>query len=81
MTTPEEAARRPRVPVLAHFADQDAWIALDSIHAFAAAHPEVQVHIYSAHHGFNCDQRGSWNADAARLARQRTLDFFAQQLG
>jgi carboxymethylenebutenolidase len=31
--------------------------------------------VYSANHGFNCDQRGSYNEAAAKLARQRTLAF------
>ena len=80
-TTPQEAARQPKVPVLAHFAEEDVWIPLDSVRAFAQAHPEVQVHIYPAHHGFNCDHRAAWNAAAAALARERTLAFFAQHLG
>ncbi len=80
VTSPEESARQPRVPVMAHFGEQDHWIPMDSVQAFAKAHPEVEVHVYAANHGFNCDQRGSWNADAAQLARQRTLDFFARHL-
>jgi carboxymethylenebutenolidase len=39
------------------------------------------VHAYAADHGFNCDQRGSWDAPAAKLARERTLAFFAQHVG
>jgi carboxymethylenebutenolidase len=41
----------------------------------------VQVHVYAADHGFNCDHRGSYDAEAARLARERTLAFFAQHVG
>ena len=81
MTTPDEVARRPKVPVLAHFGDQDQWISLDSVAAFKKAHPEVEVHLYQADHGFNCDQRGSYNANAARQARERTLAFLAKHLG
>lgn len=81
MTTPTEVARRPQVPVLAHFAEADQWIPLDSVQAFRQAHPDVSVHTYPAHHGFNCDQRASWNAEASRLARERTLAFLQQQLG
>jgi carboxymethylenebutenolidase len=39
------------------------------------------VHFYPAGHGFNCDQRGSFNADSAKLARSRTLEFFAKHIG
>ena len=81
MTAGDEPARTPKVPVLAHFGDQDHWIALDSVEAFRKAHPEVDVHVYAANHGFNCDQRGSYNAAAATLALQRTHAFFARHLG
>lgn len=80
MTTSAEVARQPRCPVLAHFANQDQWIALDSVQAFAAAHPEVQCHVYEAHHGFNCDQRSAYDEAAAVSARNRTLAFFNQHL-
>jgi len=80
VTTPDEAARQPRVPVLAHFGAKDHWISLDSVEAFKKAHPEVEVHIYDADHGFNCDQRGSYDAPSAKLARERTLSFFAKHL-
>ncbi len=80
MTTEAEAARQPKVPVLAHFAEEDQWIPMDSVEAFKNAHPAVQVHTYAAHHGFNCDQRGSWHAPSAQLASARSLAFFAQHL-
>ncbi len=81
VTSPEEAARQPKAPVMAHFGERDQWIPMDSVRAFAQAHPEVQVFTYAADHGFNCDQRPVWDAAAAALARQRTLDFFAKHLG
>jgi carboxymethylenebutenolidase len=81
MTTPEESARSPKVPVLAHFGDKDHWISLESVEAFKKVHPEVDVHIYEADHGFNCDQRGSYDAAAAKLAKERTLAFFAKHVG
>ena len=45
------------------------------------AHPDVEVHLYHANHGFNCDHRASYNAEAAKLARERTLAFFARHVG
>ena len=80
MTAEDEIARSPTCPVMAHFGDQDHWIPLEGITAFAKAHPEVEVHVYAANHGFNCDQRGSFNEAAATLARERTLAFFAAKL-
>jgi carboxymethylenebutenolidase len=81
MTAGTEPARTPKVPVMAHFGEQDHWIPLDSVQAFQKLHPEVQVHVYAANHGFNCDQRGSYNEMAAKQARKRTLAFFAEHLG
>jgi carboxymethylenebutenolidase len=80
MTSESEAARQPRVPVLAHFADQDSWIPMDTVEAFRRGQPGVAVQVYPAHHGFNCDHRGSYNVAAALLARERTLTFFARHL-
>ncbi|MDR0478598.1 MAG: dienelactone hydrolase family protein [Burkholderiaceae bacterium] len=81
MTTPEEAARKPKVPVLSHFSDRDQYIPVPSIEAFQRLHPEIPVYLYPAEHGFNCDLRSAWNADAAKLARERTLAFFSQHVG
>lgn len=80
MTSPEEIARQPRVPVLAHFGEKDHWIPLEGVQALKKAHPGAQVQVYAADHGFNCDQRGSYDAASAKLARERTLAFFAQHL-
>ncbi len=81
MTSEAEVARQPKCPVLAHFGEKDHWIPLDGVEAFKRAHPAVDVHIYAANHGFNCDQRGAWDATAAAQARERTLAFFARHLG
>lgn len=81
MTAGEEPARKPACPVMVHFGDQDHWIPLDTVEAFKKAQPGVQVHVYAANHGFNCDQRGSYNEAAATLAKARTLEFFARHLG
>ena len=80
MTAPSEVARTPKCPVMAHFGEKDHYIPMDGVQVFAAAHPEVTVHAYAADHGFNCDQRGSYNQPAADLARERTLAFFAEKL-
>lgn len=80
-TLPAEIARKPKVPVMAHFGDQDAHIPMDTVRAFEKAHPEVEVHVYAANHGFNCDHRGSYNEAAAKLASERTLAFFSKHVG
>lgn len=80
MTVPPEIARQPQVPVLAHFGAKDAHISQESVQQFSAAHPEVQVHVYDADHGFNCDQRGSYDDASAMQAKDRTLEFLDQHL-
>jgi carboxymethylenebutenolidase len=80
MTVGDDLLRQPTVPVMVHFGAQDHWIPLDTVEAFKKAQPGVTVHVYDANHGFNCDQRGSYNEAAAKLARERTLAFFAQHL-
>jgi carboxymethylenebutenolidase len=81
MTTPVEAARTPACPVLAHFGEQDHAIPLATVQAFTLAQPGVEVRLYPAQHGFNCDQRGAYQAEAAALARQRTLAFLRTHVG
>jgi len=80
MTTAAEVARQPRCPVLAHFGEQDHAIPLEGALAFQKAHADVQVEIYPAQHGFNCDHRGAFNPQAALLALQHTLGFFERYL-
>jgi len=78
---PQQAALKPRCPVLAHFGEQDGHIPADTVRAFAKAQPVVQVHLYPAGHGFNCDQRASYHAPSAALARERTLAFLREHVG
>ncbi len=74
-------AESPKCPVIAHFGERDSGIPMPGVQKFAAAHPKVQVFTYPADHGFNCDQRGAFDAAAARLARERTLAFLRQHIG
>lgn len=78
---PDAIGEQPTVPVLAHFGEQDAMIPVAGVRALAAAHPGAQVHLYAAGHGFNCDQRGSFDAASAQRARERTLAFIGQHIG
>jgi carboxymethylenebutenolidase len=77
----EAPAERPKCPVIAHFGERDTGIPIEGVRKFASAHPEIQVYTYAADHGFNCDQRGSYDAAAAKLARERTLAFLRQHVG
>ncbi len=68
-------------PMLMHFGEHDQGIPLSDVEQIKAAQPQADVHIYDADHGFNCDHRGSYNEAAARTARERTMAFFAANLG
>jgi len=77
---PGMSAMRPQCPVILHFGERDAHIPMVSVRQFMVEHPDLAVYIYDADHGFNCEQRASFDAPAASLAKQRTLEFFAQHL-
>lgn len=70
----------PRRPVLYHFGERDPYIPLADVEKIRAADPHGEFHLYPADHGFNCDERGSYDAASARLARERTLAFLVAQL-
>lgn len=70
-----------RCPVMLHFGELDQSIPLTGVEDFKVAHPEVPLFIYPAGHGFNCDQRASFHAESARLAKERTLSFLAEHVG
>lgn len=72
---------QPKCPVMLHFGDKDMHIPLAGVEKLKAAHPTQTVHVYAAEHGFHCDHRGSYNAAAAKLARERTLEFFRKHVG
>ena len=79
---PMHAALTPHCPVLAHFGELDTHIPLDGVRAFGAAQPGVSLQLYpNGQHGFNCDQRGSFDAASAALARERTLAFLRAHIG
>jgi carboxymethylenebutenolidase len=77
----DAVGEKPKCPVMAHFGEKDAMIPAAGVRELAAAHPAAQVFLYPADHGFNCDQRASFDAQAAALARQRTLQFLREHLG
>lgn len=76
-----ETDRRPRCPVMMHFGEQDAHIPMADVDSIESAQPDVRVFVYPADHGFNCGHRASYDEESARLAKQRTLEFFAEHVG
>jgi carboxymethylenebutenolidase len=72
---------KPKVPTMFQFGKTDHSIPLEKAEEVAKAHPEVTTYYYDAGHGFNCDQRPSYEAASAKAARERSVDFFRQHLG
>jgi len=75
------AAEHPRCPTQCHFGEKDHAIPHTEVAAVRDANPGVEVYTYPAGHGFNCDARASFDAAAAKLARERTLAFFRKHIG
>ncbi|HEY1937822.1 MAG TPA: dienelactone hydrolase family protein [Candidatus Angelobacter sp.] len=76
----QNAAEVPRCPVMLHFGARDPHIGPAEIEKIRQAHPDLPLFLYDAGHGFNCDQRKDYDPASAKLARQRTLDFFGTHL-
>jgi carboxymethylenebutenolidase len=76
------AEEQPKCPVLMHFGEKDHAIPLTDMEKVRAAHPKgVEIHVYPAGHGFNCDERACYDAESARIARGRTIAFLDAHLG
>jgi carboxymethylenebutenolidase len=76
----EQLGKSPKRPVMYHFGERDQFIPLSDIEKIRAADPGGAFHLYPADHGFNCDERASYDATSARLARERTLAFLVAQM-
>ena len=70
----------PKAPLIFHFGERDKSIPPEMVQQHRDALPQMPVHTYPADHGFNCDARASYDPASAKLARERTLSFFADHL-
>jgi carboxymethylenebutenolidase len=76
----DHLGKSPRRPVLYHFGEKDPYIPASDIEKIRAADPTGEFHLYPADHGFNCEERGSYDAASARLALERTHAFLTAQM-
>jgi carboxymethylenebutenolidase len=75
------ATEEPVCPVMLHFGANDDHIGKDQTDAVAAAHPEVEIYFYEGTgHAFANPDRPSYVADAAKLARERSLEFLKKHI-
>ena len=78
--TKDHLEKSPRRPVMYHFGEKDPHIPLSDVDKIRAADPNGIFHLYPADHGFNCDERSTFDAASATLARERTLQFLTAQM-
>lgn len=75
------ADEEPKCPVILHFGKEDLGTPESKVEKVSAAHPEVPIYWYEAGHAFNnSDRADAYDTKSAKLARKRTLDFFAEHL-
>jgi carboxymethylenebutenolidase len=70
----------PQAPLLLHFGERDPIIPPDHVAKIRAAFPAAEAHVYPVGHGFNCDQRADFDAEASALAFERSLAFLDRVL-
>jgi len=76
------ASEKPKAPIMLHFGEKDQSIPLTDVEKIKAAQPGVPIFVYNgAGHGFHCDERGSFNAEAAQVAACRSQEFLAKHIG
>jgi carboxymethylenebutenolidase len=71
----------PKAPLMLHFGENDALIPPGDVQKHRLALPDAEIFVWpGAGHGFNCDQRDSYNAEVAQDALNRTLAFLQRNL-
>jgi carboxymethylenebutenolidase len=77
----QQLAEKPNVPVMFHFGEKDTHIPLSAVEQIKAAFPQGIYHLYPAEHGFNCTHRPSFEPTSAKLAFERSVEFFRHNVG
>jgi carboxymethylenebutenolidase len=79
--TQQHLAEKPKAPMMFHFGEKDSHIPLSTVKEIEAAYPQGIYYLYPAGHGFNCTDRASFEPASAKLAFERSLDFFHTHVG
>jgi carboxymethylenebutenolidase len=75
------ADETPQCPVQLHYGSEDHGIPMSNVDTVKEKRPDVEIFVYEgAGHGFNCDERGSFHPEAAKLAWGRTQAFLAANI-
>lgn len=78
----KNADQKPKVPTQMHFGEKDASIPMSDVEEIKKKRAgDCEIYVYpDAQHGFHCDERGSYNEAAAKLAWQRSLAFLQKNV-
>ncbi|HEY0224200.1 MAG TPA: dienelactone hydrolase family protein [Pseudolabrys sp.] len=75
------ADEKPKCPLQMHFGEKDEGIPMTVVDEIKKKQPQAETYVYpGAAHGFYCDERASYNRDAAALAWSRTQEFLAKNM-
>ena len=75
------ADEKPKCPLQMHFGEKDEGIPMSTVDEIKKKQPQAETYVYpNAAHGFYCDERASYNKDAAALAWSRTQEFLAKHM-
>jgi carboxymethylenebutenolidase len=78
----KNADEKPKVPTQLHFGELDASIPMSDVDIIKQKRGgDCEIYVYpGAQHGFNCEERGSYNEAAAMQGRERARAFLAKHL-
>ena len=75
------ADEKPKCPLQMHFGEKDEGIPMSTVDEIKKKQPQAEIYVYpGAAHGFYCDERASYNKDAAALAWSRTQEFLTKNM-
>ena len=84
-TAPVTLTQKMKAAIQCHFGEKDAYIPLEAVEEIRKTlereKKTFEIHVYKgAGHGFMCDERPDYDAEAAKLAWERTLAWFGKHL-
>ena len=65
----------PSVPIMFHFAAEDAHISMDDVAVVEKAQPDAPLFLYEADHGFNCNHRATTTSQQRCLPCPARMNF------
>ncbi len=71
--------RTPRCPTVLHYGDSDLIVPMQDVDKIRAAHPNLPLHIYPGRgHAFFNPEQANYDAESARGALEKSLEFLAE---